>query len=740
MRNLLFIFLVACTSQLFSQNISFSFVNARNTNDGTDDFYEADIYIASDTDFIVGSGQIYFNYNTEAFGENVHANNNFEMSQPDGSILATGFFGGTVKAYQSFIVNDNTISRVSTSFQQLASSGTVGMPVVNSTPQYLYSIKIKYTDVSKSPNVSFETGGVFLDQFYTACGPTTAVAFGTADCTGEPGTQITGDSYDSTGAALVSDVNWTGASSAFWGVTSNWDNTAIPNTTNNVTIPDVTNDPILNTGSYVINDLIINSGADLTISNGVLNVNGDLTNSGAITVEADASNSSVFIVNGSATGEVTFQQNGLVANEWTVITAPVDGQSIKEFAEDVTNDVRINTTATPNRYAIAYYDDSNADGSKWVYYTTDDLASNSLTFEVGRSYAISRASNGSVSFTGTIATNDVTKTVAQGEWNAIGNPYTAYFPINDVSGDNFIANNSSKFDPSFMAVYTWDIAQNKYVATSLVDAESKLAPGQGFFIRTKSGETEVTFSQSQRGIDISSGSSMRFVNTKESSKIELNVSANGNKVTTKILFTDTATKGLDAGYDIGNFEGANLDVFTQLADESTTTNFTVQSLPISEFGDVVIPVGLVAEKNTEVEFSILTTELPSDTNIYLEDKLNSTFVELGDDTYKIKVEDTENTTGRFYLHTSAKVLNTEDENLVSDKVNIFKSSTKEITITGISSTTAVRIYSILGKEVVNTKIDPTTSSKINLNDVTPGVYIVKLQSETSNSSKKIIIE
>ena len=150
MRNLLFIFLVACTSQLFSQNISFSFVNARNTNDGTDDFYEADIYIASDTDFIVGSGQIYFNYNTEAFGENVHASSNFEMSQPDGSILATGFFGGTVKAYQSFIVNDNTTSRVSTSFQQLASSGTIGMPVVNSTPQHLYSIKIKYTDVSKT--------------------------------------------------------------------------------------------------------------------------------------------------------------------------------------------------------------------------------------------------------------------------------------------------------------------------------------------------------------------------------------------------------------------------------------------------------------------------------------------------------------------------------------------------------------------------------------------------------------
>ncbi|WP_157730150.1 T9SS type A sorting domain-containing protein [Tenacibaculum jejuense] len=741
MRNLLFIVLVAFTSQLFSQNISFSFVNARNTNDGTNDFYEADIYIASDTDFIVGSGQIYFNYNTEAFGENVDTNTNFEMLQPDGSILATSFFSGTVFAYHSFIVNDNTTSRVSTSFQQLASSGTIGMPVVTDTPQHLYSIKIKYTDVSKDPNVTFETGGVFLDQFYTACGPTTAVAFGTANCTSEPGIQLTGDSYDSTGASLPTDINWTGASSAFWGVTSNWNTSEIPNATNNVIIPDVTNDPILNTGSYVIDDLTVNSGADLTISNGVLNVNGNLNNDGAITVTADTSDSSVFIVDGSASGQVTFQQNGLVANEWNIITAPVSGQSIKEFAENTLNDIRVNTTVTPHRYAIGYYDDSKTDGSKWVYYTTTDLATNSLTFELGKSYAISRASNGSVSFTGTIATNDVTETVTENEWNAIGNPYTAYLPINDLSGENFIANNSNKFDPSFVAVYTWDVAQNKYVATSLVDAESKLAPGQGFFIRTKAGETEVNFNKDQRGINISSGPSMRFQNRSENVEIELLAETNDRKVKTRILYTNTATKGLDAGYDIGNFGGASFDIFTRLADESTNTNFTIQSLPISELKDIIIPIGLVAEKDTEVEFSIHTTELPDTAEIYLEDKQNNTFVILNNETtHKIKIDETATTVGRFYLHTSAKTLSTEQESLVSENINIFKSGNKEITITGITSTSEVKIYSILGKEVFSTQIASSSSSKIDLNAITPGVYIVKLQSEQTNSSKKIIIE
>ena len=214
-KKLQFLSLILLSTVAFSQNISFTFENARNTNDGSNDYYEADIYIASDTDIIVGSGQIYFNYNTEAFGENVHTNSNFEMIRPDGSILATTFLGGAVEAYASFIVNDNTVSRVSTSFQQLASSGTTGMPVINSTSTHLYSIKIKYADISKDAEVSFETGAVFLDQFFTACGPTTAAAFGTADCTNNAGVQITGDSYDSTGAVVGGtlsneEINFTG--------------------------------------------------------------------------------------------------------------------------------------------------------------------------------------------------------------------------------------------------------------------------------------------------------------------------------------------------------------------------------------------------------------------------------------------------------------------------------------------------------------------------------------------------
>ena len=197
-KQLLTLALMLTASILFAQSITFTFENARNTNDGTDDYYEADIFIVSDTDFKLGSGQVYFNYNTAAFGENAFGNGNFEYLQPAGTILAEvyGF-----PAYKDFIANDNTADRVSTAFQQGVSSGTITAPNVTTTAKHLFSIRIKYVDVNQDPSVTFETGDAFADQFFTACGPE---ANGFPDCTNFPGTQIVDDTFDSAGSTLSS--------------------------------------------------------------------------------------------------------------------------------------------------------------------------------------------------------------------------------------------------------------------------------------------------------------------------------------------------------------------------------------------------------------------------------------------------------------------------------------------------------------------------------------------------------
>ena len=188
---LIIITLFGC-SKIIAQDLTFTFANAQITNDGTDDYYDVDVMIQSTVDFKLGSGQLYLTYNTAAFGDNIHTNNALTYLQPAGSILAEQY--GGFNAYKDFIKNDNTTSRVSLAFQQGLGSGSITANNVTSTPKVLLHVRIKFTNVNEDPMIAFETGAVYLDQFYTACGP---AAGGLANCAEEPGVQLMNDTFDS---------------------------------------------------------------------------------------------------------------------------------------------------------------------------------------------------------------------------------------------------------------------------------------------------------------------------------------------------------------------------------------------------------------------------------------------------------------------------------------------------------------------------------------------------------------
>ena len=198
-------------TQVMGQDIEFTFENAQNTNDGTNDYYEVDVMlktINSTADFKLGSGQLYFTYNTAAFGENVKANNTIETSQanPD-YICGQNVDAAAAAIYGTFTVNDNTTNRVSWAFSQTFSSSTFAANNVTSTAKKLVHLKFKYTNVAEDPMVAFEASDVFDDQFFTACGPDSGGAFESADCSNHAGTQLTNDSFNSSGSTLsTSDV------------------------------------------------------------------------------------------------------------------------------------------------------------------------------------------------------------------------------------------------------------------------------------------------------------------------------------------------------------------------------------------------------------------------------------------------------------------------------------------------------------------------------------------------------
>jgi hypothetical protein len=190
----------------YSQDIHFTFANAQNTNDGSFDYYEVDVMIQTINTtgtFKLGSGQLYFNYNTLAFGTNVFGSGGFEVTQVNPDYIVGQYVDAVaVGIYFSFTLNDNTTSKVSWAFSQFYSSVTFAADNITETPAKLCHLKFKYIDVNEAPMVLYEEGGSFDDQFFTVCGPDTGGILEPVNCGANPGTQILNDTFDSNGATL----------------------------------------------------------------------------------------------------------------------------------------------------------------------------------------------------------------------------------------------------------------------------------------------------------------------------------------------------------------------------------------------------------------------------------------------------------------------------------------------------------------------------------------------------------
>ena len=488
-----------------------------------------------------------------------------------------------------------------------------------------------------------------------------------------------------------------------------------------------------------IDDFELETGAILAIpKDKEITIQNSFNSSGSLELSSDDSDSGVLFIEGTSSGTITYKRGGLLANKWSVITPPVAGQKIKAFADAVGNDIRKNTGVTPNRYAIAYYDDSQSIGNKWVYYFADMDAN--IEFEVGKSYAISRATDGEVTFTGTLTTESSTKTLTTNQWAAIGNPFTTYFPANKNSNSSFLNDNLSVLDDTYQSIYMWDNSQNKYIAVTELDAVARsLTPGQGFFIKLKNGQTDIAFNAEKRSTKPTSGNNI-FSKTKNTTpSIEVKINDGNNTVNTFIKYFDNATPGFDKGYDIGNFNSESLDIYSRLTDKSNETNFTIQSLPNQNYENMIIPIGVNSSNNSEITFSTSTKNIPNNYKIFLEDKKFNSFyrLDLIDATYKTSITKNTKLNGRFYIHLTPQTLNIDNVNTTN--LNVYLSSKRTLTIQGLHTEEAiVKVISILGKELVTKK---TTTNQLELpRSLKSGIYIIKIESIKGNLTKKVILE
>ena len=479
---------------------------------------------------------------------------------------------------------------------------------------------------------------------------------------------------------------WTGAANSNYNDAANWSTNAVPSENYDVIIP---------------SSATINMPATLTVN--------------SMSIAAGAS----IISTGTITGPISYTRT-IPTTNWYLISSPVAGQNKDAFVS------ASNLAISGSNVGFADYENSTGD---WSYYQSG--GSGTGDFGLGEGHAVKLNTAGDVVFTGTF--NDADASIALSsttEYNLIGNPYLASVSVGELLGQANIGDLLSE-----LTVYVWNQALGTYDLKN-IGADMEIAPGQAFFVSAKTaGNFGITES-------MQSHSSDTFQKTTTRPEVALTLSNGAASRTASVFYIDGATTGFDNGYDSSIFGGlANeFSIFTHAVANGSGRNLGIQSLPDSNFENMIIPVGVIADSSSALEFSARLENLPEGIKVFLEDKEENTFTRLDalNASHKITTTSILNGVGRFYLHTAKSVLSIADATL--DNVSVFTVH-NSLRIVGLQQgKTSIKLFNILGKLILNTAFEANGMKNISLPRLAKGIYIVQLETAEGTLNKKIILE
>ena len=489
-------------------------------------------------------------------------------------------------------------------------------------------------------------------------------------------------------------TTWNGSTSIAWATVDNWSN-GIPTPNTDISIPaGLTNYPTV-TAAVAVKSVNLASGTSLIAQN-------------------------------TFAGSLTYTRN-LTTNNWYLASSPVAGETLEDFIAN-------NSFATGSGSNIGLAPYVN-DGTAWDYQTT----AISGTIVSGSGYSVKLASPGDLTFTGTLPVTDVDVTITTNTngFNLIGNPYPSYLSGN-TSADgthNLISVNTASLTEA--TIWLWNQATNSYDTFNLASSSLFISPAQGFFV-SSNGSNTFSFTEAMQSHQ--SDSFQRTTNNRP--EINLMLSNGTDTTDTEIFYIEGTTTGWDNGYDSSIFGGTanSFAIYTHLVSDSEGQDLGIQSLPDTDFESMIIPVGINAVSGTEITISVATQNLPEDIDVYLEDKEDGSFTLLESDAnYTTTLSAALNGIGRYYLHTSAQVLGTND--LVHANISLYMTNNNTLRIVGVQNGAAkVRVYNMLGKQVHTTSFQGNGMNEVLLPKVAKGVYLIQLETEIGVLNKKIFIE
>ncbi len=522
-------------------------------------------------------------------------------------------------------------------------------------------------------------------------------------------------------------ITWNGSMNTNWNNPSNWSTNQVPTNTDDIIIPNTTNKPIIRVSTNALaRNITIQDLSSISISSGgSLIIEDNLSNNGNnLVIESGAS----LIVKGESSGNITYVRD-LNSTNWYAIASPVIGQNIDSFVSNSNL-----AMGQGNNIALgSYLNTSNS----WSYYQNGAI--NSGNFSSGTGHIIKPNTIGSIEFTGTMPTTDFlninltdNSLLSGSAFNLVGNPYPSFLSANSLliandSGDNDILKEST--------IWVWNQNKDSYDTYNFA-SNFYIAPTQGFFVKTNGNTNSFSISKELQSHQ------METFQKNDKSQIELKVS-NGIKTrTTDIYYLNNATINFDNGYDSNIFGGVTdeLTFYTALVSNSHGEKLSIQSLPKTNYKEMVIPLGLTSSEGT-IKFTINSKNLPDGNNLFLEDKITANFIDLTEPnaSYTVTLDEPSDGIGRFYLHTKNNALDVNTHHL--NKIKAYLSSKTNLIIEGIQTERSyIQLYDILGKIVFKSTLNSNNLNSITLPILTNGTYILRINSNHNLFHKKILIK
>ncbi|QVY65574.1 T9SS type A sorting domain-containing protein [Polaribacter sp. Q13] len=620
-----------------------------------------------------------------------------------------------------------------------AGNGTWQTAIIDMSDATNWSGTVENLDILVRANYGATEGSIYIDEieFLPAAAPVVTIA-------SHPGVSGVDDG---------SVMNWED--------TTTWIDGVVPTALNNVII----NGKVVVNSDVTVADLTLvasdsgTPGADALVGSPVslnvkpgssLTVDGAAITKNNVFAVSNATTSGSLIFNGTISGQIQYYKYVNATPNNDLIAFPTEENvgndgSFDGFMDNSENDAKIYKNPGDDSVRLFGPFDNAISGGKFVNYDSDIPGDLTTAVLAAKGYRIARVSGGTLRFKKNSFSNTSPLTIpltdesgtnsTSGEWNLVGNSYPAY-----MNFTSFFNSNSGQFDGTGAVYgYNGDGTFTEYnLAAKPVD--DKIAPLQGFFVKVKAGGGTLTLNPAWR----ESGTQDDFIAAKTASNkalTKINLSDGTKTYSTRVYFMDNTTKGLDRGYDAGAFYAQSKGLFTHFVEGSNADALAIQALPYLGMNDISIPLEIKATAGTKLVLSIdaVSSTLPSNINLYLEDSVNNTLTLLNTSDFKITADSDLKGVGRFYLRSSASVLSTETVSL--NKLEIYTVD-KALSINGsLQNNAKVSVFDIQGRMVITKKLDVSiTSNSLNVSSLNTGIYVVKVYNGKQTETKKVIIK